>query len=139
MRDCLFCAERFSLCYNKAVNYRGIVLHGENYMNPYVYLIIAIVTEVIGTTLLTLSEGFTKLAFGIVSLMLYGISMFTLSKALTAIDMGVAYATWCSVGMVLTSVIAVAYFGQRLNTVGVISIVMIMAGCVILNLYGTAK
>ena len=108
-------------------------------MSPYFYLITAIVFEVAGTTLLALSEGFTKLLIGIASLICYGLSMFVFSKALTAINIGVAYATWCSLGMVLTSVIAVAFFGQRLNAIGIISVIMIMTGCVLLNLYGTVK
>ena len=105
----------------------------------YVYLAIAIVLEVIGSTLLGLSDGFTKLLPACLSLVLYGICFYSFSKALQSIDLGIAYATWCSVGIVLTSIISVLAFGQKLTVIGVISLVMIIAGCVLLNLYGSAS
>ena len=108
-------------------------------MMHYLYLAIAIVLEVTGSSLLGLSDGFTKLLPSAASLVLYGICFYAFAKALQGIDLGVAYATWCSAGIVMTSVIASLFFGQRLNTVGTISIVLIITGCVLLNLFGTAK
>lgn len=105
----------------------------------YIYLIGAIVLEVVGTSVLNVSEGFSKLIPGLCSLVLYGLSLFCLSRALTQIDLGIAYATWCSVGMTLTAIISVVAFGQKITPVGMVSIVIIMIGCVMLNLYGTAK
>ena len=95
--------------------------------------------EVVGTSVLNASEGFSKLILGLCSLVLYGFSLFCLSRALTHIDLGVAYATWCSIGMTLTAIISVVVFGQKITPLGMISIALIMAGCVILNLYGTVK
>lgn len=69
---------------------------------------------------------------------LYILCFYSFSKALLKIDLGVAYATWCAGGIVATTVIAAVVFGQKLNTVGVIAVVMIVVGCVILNLYGTS-
>ena len=105
----------------------------------YVLLAIAIIFEVISTTLLAMSDGFSKLLPGILSLAFYGVCFVAFSKALQQIDLGIAYATWSSIGMVLTSVIAALLFGERLNLVGIISIAVIMAGCVVLNLYGSAR
>lgn len=105
----------------------------------YLYLMGAIVFEVIGTSVLNLSEGFSKLLPAFISIALYAGSFFFLSKALVEIDLGVAYATWCSVGIVLTAIISVLIFGQKLSPVGIVSIVLIMTGCVLLNLYGTVK
>ena len=105
----------------------------------YLYLAVAIILEVIGSSLLGLSEGFTKLLPTAASLVLYGICFYAFAKALQGIDLGVAYATWCSAGIILTSVIAVLFFGQRLNTIGLVSLVFIITGCVLLNLFGTVK
>ena len=84
------------------------------------------------------SEGFTKLlpAFGCI--VLYIICFYSFSKALLRIDLGVAYATWCGGGIVATTIISALVFGQKINTIGVIAIVLIIAGCVILNLFGTS-
>lgn len=104
----------------------------------YILLCSAIILEIISTTLLKASEGFTKLlpAFGCI--VLYIICFYSFSKALLRIDLGVAYATWCAGGIVATTIISALVFGQKINTIGVIAIVLIIAGCVILNLFGTS-
>ena len=104
----------------------------------YILLCSAIILEIIATTLLKASEGFTKLlpAFGCI--VLYIICFYSFSKALLRIDLGVAYATWCGGGNVATTIISALVFGQKINTIGVIAIVLIIAGCVILNLFGTS-
>ena len=66
------------------------------------------------------------------------VSYVNISKALLSIDLGVAYATWCAGGIVATTIISAAVFGQKVNTVGVIAIILIIVGCVILNLFGTS-
>ena len=103
----------------------------------YVLLGMAIVFEIIATTLLKASEGFSKLIPAAGCVVFYILCFYSFSKALLKIDLGVAYATWCAGGIVATTVIAAVVFGQKLNTVGVIAVVMIVVGCVILNLYGT--
>ena len=104
----------------------------------YVLLGMAIVFEIISTTLLKASEGFSKLIPAAGCVVFYILCFYSFSKALLKIDLGVAYATWCAGGIVATTVIAAVVFGQKLNTVGVIAVVMIVVGCVILNLYGTS-
>lgn len=104
----------------------------------YVLLGMAIVFEIIATTLLKVSEGFSKLIPAAGCVVFYILCFYSFSKALLKIDLGVAYATWCAGGIVATTVIAAVVFGQKLNTVGVIAVVMIVVGCVILNLYGTS-
>lgn len=104
----------------------------------YLLLFIAIVSEIIATTLLKASEGFSRLPFTIGCLALYAVCYYCFAKALTGIDLGIAYATWCAGGIVATSVIAALLFGQKLSTAGVIGIGLIVAGCVIVNLFGTA-
>ena len=104
----------------------------------YVLLWMAIVFEIIATTLLKASEVFSKLIKAAGCVVFYILCFYSFSKALLKIDLGVAYATWCAGGIVATTVIAAVVFGQKLNTVGVIAVVMIVVGCVILNLYGTS-
>lgn len=104
----------------------------------YVLLGMAIVFEIIATTLLKASEGFSKLIPAAGCVVFYILCFYSFSKALLKIDLGVAYATWCAGGIVATTVIAAVVFRQKLNTVGVIAVVMIVVGCVILNLYGTS-
>lgn len=89
----------------------------------YILLCTAIILEIIATTLLKTSEGFTKLlpAFGCI--VLYICCFYAFSKALLRIDLGVAYATWCAGGIVATTIISALVFGQKLNTIGVIAIV----------------
>ena len=104
----------------------------------YILLAMAIVFEIIATTLLKASEGFSKLIPAAGCVVFYILCFYSFSKALLKIDLGVAYATWCAGGIVATTVIAAVVFGQKLNTAGVIAVVLIVVGCVILNLYGTS-
>ena len=104
----------------------------------YLLLFAAITTEIIATTLLKYSAGFTKLWPSLGSVALYILCFFALSKALNSINLGVAYATWCAGGIVVTTIISALLFGQKLNMVGIAGIVLIVAGCIIVNLFGTA-
>ena len=103
---------------------------------PYVLLAIAIATEIIATTLLKYSEGFTKLWPTVASMSMYFICYFTFSKALNNLNLGVAYAIWCGIGLVATAIISAMVFSQKLTPAGVFGIILIVVGCVILNLYG---
>ena len=105
---------------------------------PYLLLAIAIGAEIIATTLLKYSEGFTKLWPTLASMGMYFICYFTFSKALNDLNRGVAYAIWSGVGLVATAVISAMVFSQKLTTAGIVGIVLIVIGCVILNLYGSA-
>ena len=103
---------------------------------PYIQLAAAIVLELCGTTFLKMSEGFTKLGPSVLCMVLYFFCFFIFSKALVHLNLGVAYATWSGVGLVVTAIISA---GQRLSLVGMIAIALIVVGCVLLNLFGTAQ
>lgn len=103
-------------------------------MSPYVFLSIAIVTEVVATTLLRFSEGFTKLGYTLGSLALYGVSFYMLSQVLSQIPTGIAYAIWSGVGIVLISLAGWAISGQKLDTPAIIGIIFICIGVLIINL-----
>lgn len=104
----------------------------------YVLLGSAIILEIIATSLLKASEGFTKLLPATCCIVLYIICFYAFSKALLSINLGVAYATWCAGGIVATTIISAVVFGQKVNMIGVFAIVLIIIGCVILNLFGTS-
>lgn len=103
----------------------------------YLYLAIAIVGELIGTTYLKYSDGFTKLWPSVISIVSYGLCFFIFSKSLQSINLSVAYATWSAVGLIVTSLISVFIFKEGITPAGIAAIVMITAGVVVLNLYGT--
>jgi small multidrug resistance pump len=103
----------------------------------YLYLGIAIACELIGTTFLKYSAGFTKLVPAVISVTAYGICFFFFSKSMLDINLSVAYATWSALGLVITTFISCAIFKEGITTAGGIGVVLIIAGVVILNLMGT--
>lgn len=103
--------------------------------STWIYLAIAIVSEVIATSCLKLSDGFTKLWPSVVVVVGYGLAFFFLSLTLRSMSIGVAYAVWSGVGIVLTAIIAWVVFGQKLDAAGFVGIGLIIAGVLVLNLF----
>ncbi|ENV09032.1 MULTISPECIES: multidrug efflux SMR transporter [Acinetobacter] len=103
-------------------------------MNNWIILFIAITAEVIATSALKSSEGFTKPVASIVVVVGYVIAFYCLSLTLKTIPVGVAYAIWSGVGIVLITTVAWFVFDQKLDVWGIIGIVLIMSGVLILNL-----
>ena len=102
----------------------------------YVYLTLAIVSEIAATSLLKLSQGFSKMLFGILALVFYGLCFFFLSLSLKTIPLHTAYALWAGLGLVLTTVISVLVWKEKLNMASIAGITLILVGVVILNLFG---
>jgi len=100
----------------------------------WLYLAIAILSEVIGTTALKSSNGFTRLVPSILVALGYGCSFYFLSLTLRSIPVGIAYAVWSGVGVVLISLLGWWMFGQKLDLAAVIGIGLILAGVLVLNL-----
>lgn len=109
-----------------------------SFVMHYLLLGGTIALEIFATTQLKLSEGFTKLGPSVLSLLGYGVCFFLFSKALNRLDLGIAYATWSAVGIVATSVIAALAFGQKLTTAGMVGMALIVAGVLVVNLFGSA-
>jgi small multidrug resistance pump len=99
----------------------------------WLYLSIAIVSEVIGTSALKSSDGFTKLLPSILVILAYGTSFYFLSLTLRLIPVGIAYAIWSGVGIVLLSLIGWFLYGQKLDLPAFVGISLITAGVVVLN------
>ncbi|EFB3356054.1 EmrE family multidrug efflux SMR transporter, partial [Escherichia coli] len=94
-------------------------------MNPYIYLGGAILAEVIGTTLMKFSEGFTRLWPSVGTIICYCASFWLLAQTLAYIPTGIAYAIWSGVGIVLISLLSWGFFGQRLDLPAIIGMMLI--------------
>jgi len=105
---------------------------------PFVYLAIAILAEVIGTSALKASNGFTVWLPSTVVVAAYGVSFYFLSLALRTIPVGVAYAIWSGVGIVLISALGWVLFRQRLDAAAILGIGLIMAGVVVIQLFSSS-
>jgi small multidrug resistance pump len=104
-------------------------------MKSWVYLMVAIVAEIVGTSGLKASDGFSKLWPSLLTVAGYGTSFFFLSLTLRTIPMSVAYAVWSGVGIVLITLVGWIFFGQRLDLPAMIGIAIIALGVVVLNLF----
>ena len=101
----------------------------------YVYLIIAIVSEVFGTTFLKASQGFTVLLPTLAVVCGYGLAFYFLSLSLSSIPVGIAYAIWSGVGIILIALIGFFVFKQHLDLAAIIGLVLIIAGVVVINVF----
>ena len=101
----------------------------------YLYLALAIVLEVLGTSLLGKSEGFSKWLSTVGSLLSFGVCFYFLSLALKNIPLGVAYAIWSGVGIVLTAMVGILVFKSKIDLPFVLGALLIIAGVVVINLF----
>nr|WP_067298148.1 multidrug efflux SMR transporter [Marinobacterium profundum] len=99
------------------------------------YLIIAIVAEVIGTSALKAADGFTRPGPSALVVVAYGISFLCLSLTLRTLPVGIAYAVWSGVGVVLVTIVAWFLYQQRLDWPAVLGIGLILSGVMVLNLF----
>lgn len=107
-------------------------------MKPWLTLAAAIVAEVVGTSFLKASHGFTKPLPVLAVVVGYGLSFYLLSLTLQTIPVGVAYAVWSGVGLVLIATIGWLAYGQSLDLPAFIGMGLILAGVVVLNIFSTA-
>lgn len=103
-------------------------------MKAWLFLGIAIIGEVIATSALKASTGFTRLVPSITVILGYGVAFYTLSLVLDSIPVGVAYAVWSGLGIVLVTAIAWWLYGQQLDFWGFVGIALIVSGVLVLNL-----
>lgn len=107
-------------------------------MNAWVLLCIAIAAEVVGTGALKASDGFTRLWPSLLVVIGYGVAFYGLSMVLRTIPMGVAYAIWSGLGIVLITVIGLVVYGQKIDAAALVGMGLIVAGVAVLNLYSKA-
>ena len=102
----------------------------------YVFLALAICAEITATTLLKYSEGYTRLLPTVLSLLAYLVCHVSFSRAVTHVNLGIAYAIWCGVGIIVTAAISRLVFGENISPAGTVGIIFIVIGCIFMNLFG---
>ena len=105
---------------------------------PYLILLFAVIAETIGTTALHASQQFTRLIPSIIVVLAYGISFYLLSLTLRTIPVGIMYAIWSGLGIVLIAIIAFLVYGQRLDLPAIIGIGLILSGIITIQLFSDA-
>ncbi|WP_298432993.1 multidrug efflux SMR transporter [Ottowia sp.] len=108
-------------------------------MSPWLTLGAAIVAEVIGTSALKASEGFTRVLPTLVVAVGYGLAFWLLSLTLRSLPVGVAYAVWSGLGTVLIALVGWVLYGQRLDGWALLGMALIVAGVLVLNLLSRAS
>ena len=104
----------------------------------YVALIAAIVAETIGTSALQASHQFTRLAPSVVVVVAYALSFYLLAIALKVMPVGVVYAIWSGLGIVLIAIAGLVIFGQKLDLAAMLGLGLIIAGVVVLHLFSNS-
>lgn len=99
----------------------------------YIFLGVAIVAEVAATSLLKLSDGFTKIGIGVGSLALYVVSLAFLSQATKLIPVSIAYALWSGFGIALIVGVSFFFLKEQLSLLQLVDILLILVGAVVLN------
>lgn len=105
----------------------------------YLFLTIAIVGEVIGTSALKASAQFTEFWPSVLTVAGYGTAFYALSFALKSIPVGIAYAIWSGVGIALISIVGFVVFRQSLDVAALLGITLIVAGVAVINLWSKSS
>lgn len=101
----------------------------------YVFLLVAILFEVIATTALKQTDGFTRLVPSLVTISGYALAFYFLSLTLRVLPVGVVYAVWSGVGIVLITAIGWLWFRQVLDPAALIGMALIVAGVLVINVF----
>ncbi|MEO6563866.1 MAG: multidrug efflux SMR transporter [Nitrosospira sp.] len=104
-------------------------------MSQWLFLSVAIISEVVATSALKASNGFTQLWPSLLVIAGYAIAFFFLSLTLRTMPVGIAYAIWSGIGIVLVTLIAWFVFGQSLDTPAIIGLTLIITGVVVLQIF----
>ncbi len=104
-------------------------------MSAWIYLAVAIVSEVIGTSFLKQSDGFSRVVPTIITLVAYGVAFFALAIAVRDIELGTAYAIWAGAGTALIVLIGWLVFHQSLDWAAVVGVALIVLGVIVINAF----
>ena len=103
-------------------------------MRDWIFLILAILSEVLGTTCMKLSVGFTNLIPSVLLFIFYAVSFFLLTLALKTIDVSIAYAIWSGLGTATIAIIGFTYFKESVTIVKIAFLLLIIIGVIGLQL-----
>lgn len=101
----------------------------------YVWLVLAIVAETVGTTALQASQQFTRFGPSVLVVAAYGLAFYLLSLVLRVMPVGVVYAVWSGLGVISIAIIGRVVFGQRLDAPAVLGIALILSGVLVIHLF----
>lgn len=104
----------------------------------YLFLTIAIIAEVIATSALKASQGFSVLTPSIITILGYAVALFFLSLTLKTIPVGIAYAIWSGAGIVLISTIGWIFFKQNLDLAAIIGLGLMLGGIIVINVFSNS-
>ena len=104
-------------------------------MQVYIYLLLAIAAETVGTMGLQASQQFTRLGPSVLAIVSYAVAFFFLGIALKYMPVGILYAIWSGVGIVLITTMGYMVFGQKLDLAAILGVGLIVAGLVVINLF----
>ncbi|WP_412031052.1 DMT family transporter [Halomonas sp. M4R1S46] len=106
-------------------------------MMSYVYLALAIIAEVVATSSLKASQEFTRFWPSVVVVVGYGLAFYTLTLALRTLPVGIAYAFWAGLGIVLVTLIGFLVYGERPDLPAVLGLAMIVGGVVVIQAFSS--
>ncbi|MCK3658190.1 multidrug transporter [Pasteurellaceae bacterium Pebbles2] len=106
-------------------------------MNAWFLLAIAIMIEVVGTNSIKASEGFTKPLPTAIAIVAFVTALYLLSIITKTLPIGIVYAVWSGVGIILTAIVAYFLFDQKPDLAGFIGMAMIIGGVLVINLFSS--
>lgn len=101
----------------------------------FIFLILAVAAETVGTSALQASQQFTRLWPSVLVVLAYAISFYLLALTLKYMPVGIMYAFWSGLGIVFIAIIGVIYFGQRLDEPAILGLALILAGILEVHLF----
>lgn len=108
-------------------------------MKTWLILLVAIFSEVVATSALKASDGFSKLGPSVLVVVGYGLAFYFLSLTLKVMSVGIAYAIWAGLGIVLTAIIGWFLFEQKLDFAALLGMSLIILGVIVINLFSNAS
>lgn len=105
----------------------------------YIYLIVAVAAETIGTTALQASQQFTRLGPSLIVMVAYGFSFYMMGQTLKYMPVGIVYAIWSGLGIVFIAVIGYLVFNQKLDLPAILGMGLIIVGILIIHLFSKSS
>ena len=103
----------------------------------YIFLIVAVLAETVGTSSVQASQQFTRFWPSVLALGSFSIAFYFLSLTLKVLPVGIMYAMWSGLGIIFIAIIGWLYFGQKLDLAAVFGMSLILAGILVINLFST--
>ena len=105
----------------------------------YLFLVAAVLSETIGTSALQASNQFTKFWSSVTVVISYALAFYFLSITLKYIPVGIAYALWAGLGIIIITIVGLVVFGQKLDSAAIIGFTMIILGIVVIHLFSSTS